>query len=983
MLPALSGTADGHAAAATLRAIRRLLWLLVVPVLALLAVLTVVQYGQRMQDAERDLLRRAQERAQELEAVARPAMDHVRDLRAMLETQWLAPSGTGQQLRAALQERRLLAQGSAPDRPDGWSLDTASAAQRERLGQVWWAEPDGRPPEADWLARAQAFVEAARLVHLRSPGFEATWFAAADVNASFGYPWIDTAGMLKSMGQPSLVQIDGPRREAAQRSVQALARDSEDISFWGSPYVSQLDATLVLSHGAMVVVDGRYVGEVSLDFRIDDLQRRVQRWQEGPGRIWIIDTRHGVLADSTEALIAPSGQALANTPLRAALADRLPGGLGRADLDATLFGPERVHRGEGWVLAAAVRIGAPWLYVQAMPESALRAIVLPTLLPNAVLGMALLMVFVIGQVLMARHFVTPALAVLDYLRRLSHDPAQAAPQLDRRWQGWIDAVSDTFRQQRESQQRERQIDALKAAIIDHAINAIVSTDAAGHIVEFNPAAETMFGWRRDQVLGRPVAELIVPERLRAEHALGMARVSGGGEQRISGRRLQLPAMRADGSEFTVEMVLFRTAVDGQVHFTATLSDITGRLEADRQIERQRDALRQSEKLTAMGSLLAGVAHELNNPLAIVMGRASLLEEKAEGSELAGDALRIREAAERCGRIVRTFLNMARQKPAQHAPVQINDIARAAAEMLAYTLRSHGIALVLELDPSLPELMADGDQIGQVVLNLIVNAQQALGAAVVAEPAADPAAGVAAGAQRISVRTGVEASRDERPPRAWLRVADSGPGVPAALRERIFEPYFTTKGEGIGTGLGLSVSRALVREHGGDLMLEAGPGGAAFRLSLPLGPAPAAVAPQATPIPAEVADAARLLVIDDEADIADLIRTMLEAAGYDVAVAESGAVALELLAEGRFDAIVSDLRMPDMDGVQLWREVGQRHPELARHMLFVTGDTLSTGARQFLDEAGCRGLEKPFTKAELLAAVQLLLGGTRPDTTDTP
>ena len=116
----------------------------------------------------------------------------------------------------------------------------------------------------------------------------------------------------------------------------------------------------------------------------------------------------------------------------------------------------------------------------------------------------------------------------------------------------------------------------------------------------------------------------------------------------------------------------------------------------------------------------------------------------------------------------------------------------------------------------------------------------------------------------------------------------------------------------------------------------------------------------------------MLLVDDEAEIADLMRTLLEAAGYDVATAESGAVALELLGEARFDAIVSDLRMPDMDGAALWREVGLRHPAMARRMLFVTGDTLSPGERQFLIDARCEGLEKPFAKAELLAAVIRLL-----------
>eukprot|EP01136_Pigoraptor_vietnamica_P039612 Opistho-1_new@799 len=169
-------------AVGTLQTTRRLLWLMVVPVLLLLGILTAVQFRQRMQDAERELLHRADERAQELEAIVRPAMAHVRDLRAMLEARWQAPPDFGPDLHHAL----------APA-GGGWTLDAAGKDQRERLGQIWWAERDGRPPEALWLRRAQAFVEQARIVHQRAPGFEATWFAAADVNTSFGYPWLDTA----------------------------------------------------------------------------------------------------------------------------------------------------------------------------------------------------------------------------------------------------------------------------------------------------------------------------------------------------------------------------------------------------------------------------------------------------------------------------------------------------------------------------------------------------------------------------------------------------------------------------------------------------------------------------------------------------------------------------------------------------------------------------------------------------------------------
>jgi two-component system NtrC family sensor kinase len=504
-------------------------------------------------------------------------------------------------------------------------------------------------------------------------------------------------------------------------------------------------------------------------------------------------------------------------------------------------------------------------------------------------------------------------------------------------------------------------EALKSSIFDNAMAALVSTDETGHIVEFNPAAVIMFGIAREQALGRSVAEVMIPPRLRSAHDAGMARVTAGGEQRVMGRRLEMAALRADGSEFPIEMLLWRTAVGSQTFYTASLFDLSERETAKGEIERQREALRQSEKLTAMGSLLAGVAHELNNPLSIVMGRASLLAEKLSDNPLATDAQRIHEAAERCGRIVRTFLNMARSRPANRSEVALNDLATAAVDMLGYVLRSHGIAVTLDLLPGLPPVKADADQIGQIVLNLIVNAQQALGAR--------------DHGRRLTVSTGLTPMTDgdrRRTPRVWMRVRDNGPGIPTELRERVFEPFFTTKVEGVGTGLGLAVSRSIARDHGGELTLQDDGDGACFCLQLPVSGEPEASETEPVPLPDTDEVSARLLVVDDEPEIAELIGEMLAGAGYEVMTAESGAVALAMLEEARFDAIVSDLHMPELDGAGLWREVKRTRPALARRMLFVTGDTLSPTARQFLDEARCDRLNKPFAKAELLARVAALL-----------
>jgi PAS domain S-box-containing protein len=952
-------TAAQQAGAGTQGAARRLLWWMVVPVLALLAVLTFVQYRQRMADSERELQRRADEHAQELEAIARPAMAHVHDLRRLLELNWDTPPDSGPVLRNALSPRPLPPPAAA-GAVDGWSLDGAPESLRAQYGQVWWAPVDARPPDPLWLRRAEMFLRAARVVHERAPGFEATWFVAGDENLNFGYPWVDTGRMLAAMGLPTLQAVDKPRAESVVRSKADLARDPKDITFWGIPYVSQLDGELVQSHGAVVQVAGRYVGEVSLDFRLEALQRIARNWQEPGTRVWVADTALRLLADATEALRPPPGQGLADTQVAVPLAQRLPWKPSADELTALKAPKGSLLHGDNWVVVTAGRPGSPWLYVQAVPQQVLRAQVLPTLLPNALLGLTLLLVFVAGQWLFARWFVTPALRVLGYLRARSTDPQAAVPQLGERWMSWVHAVTDTFETQRLLQQRERASEAFKSAMVDHAPLAIVTSDGQGCIVDFNPAAEGLFGVPRADALGQQLGALILPDAVRD----GPRRLSSGVHT----------ARHRSGREFPMQMLSFRVQIEGEPFDTAFISDLSAQQDAAAQIDRQRDALRQSEKLSAMGTLLAGVAHELNNPLAIVMGRASLLEEKAlaapmgagaEAGAVQDDARRIREAAERCGRIVRTFLNMARQRPPSRSAVQVNDTVRAAADMLGYTLRSHGIKVDLQLAESMPDVQADADQLGQVVLNLVVNAQQAMESV--------------QGARVLTLSTGVEAPRpggsggSGREPRVWLRVADTGTGVPAAARDRLFEPFFTTKAAGFGTGLGLSVSRSIVREHGGDLVLEPRYGGAVFRMSLPIsgGAAPASVAAPLDTAAGELHE--RVLVVDDEAEIADLMRAVLEGAGFDVATAESGAVALEMLAEARFDAIVSDVRMPDIDGAALWRAVREQHPALARRMLFVSGDTLSSQARQVLEETRCPSLDKPFARADLLVAVRDVLG----------
>jgi len=412
--------------------------------------------------------------------------------------------------------------------------------------------------------------------------------------------------------------------------------------------------------------------------------------------------------------------------------------------------------------------------------------------------------------------------------------------------------------------------------------------------------------------------------------------------------------RVDGS-FWCSISWRHIDFDGERALVFSALNIADKKNAEAELERSREALHQSEKMNALGSLLAGVSHELNNPLAIVVGEAILLEEEAEGTPIAASAARIKRAAERCSRIVQTFLAMARQKTPERRACAVNELIEGTLELADYGLRSNGIEVVRRLAPDLPRLWADPDQVSQVMLNLIINAQQALQ--------------TLTGPRCLTIETRLGGDG-----RVAIVVSDNGPGVPADVARRIFDPFYTTKPQGSGTGIGLSFSLGIAEAHGGALQLVPSDTGASFELLLPSAPETAA-----EPVPA-VADAVpvsgeaqrRALVVDDELELAETLARLLQGEGFDVAVAVGGAAAIDQLKDEQFDLVLSDLRMPGVDGPELYAWVRAERPDLAKRIGFVTGDTLGPAAVHFLEEAGRPYIEKPFTRAAIRSLVGELM-----------
>jgi two-component system NtrC family sensor kinase len=366
------------------------------------------------------------------------------------------------------------------------------------------------------------------------------------------------------------------------------------------------------------------------------------------------------------------------------------------------------------------------------------------------------------------------------------------------------------------------------------------------------------------------------------------------------------------------------------------------------IELTRERLTHAEKLSLMGRIVAGVTHELNNPLTAVVGYSELiaLEKGSVLPQTAEDLEKIRKEALRCRTIVHGLTAFSRQLPSEKTLVCLEALLNEALALAAYSLRKNGLAARLELDPNLPSLHADPQQLQQVMLSLVVNAEQAM---------------LGSGSKGlISVIAKTSGST------VRIVVDDQGPGVPRKLRKKIFEPFFSTKPVGQGTGMGLSLSYGIVQEHAGKLWVEDAPGGGArFVVELP---AAAAEPPLEPDVPAAGIARKLILVVDDEENVRSLVARLLSRLGHTPDTAGDAKEARRKLAEGDYDAVISDLRMPDADGRGLFEWMRRKRPDLEKRWIFLTG-SIGEESRPFLQECGRPMLLKPFDLESLDAVLR--------------
>jgi signal transduction histidine kinase len=377
-----------------------------------------------------------------------------------------------------------------------------------------------------------------------------------------------------------------------------------------------------------------------------------------------------------------------------------------------------------------------------------------------------------------------------------------------------------------------------------------------------------------------------------------------------------------------------------------------------QLEAAQTQLLQSEKLSALGEFVAGVAHELNNPLTSVVGFSEILRGENLDAKSQHYSDMIFKAAQRCQRIVSLLLSFARPQKPERKPVSVNTLVESVLEIVGYPLRTNNIEVVTRLDPALPLIMADGNQVQQVVLNILNNASQAIEA-----NQAEGRIVITTTTQRASVR---------------IIIQDNGPGIPQEILPRIFNPFFTTKGVGKGTGLGLSLCYGIIKEHGGTLTPTSRAGeGATFTIDLPAlesngSKAEASGLPSPEKIDRREGAGKRVLIIDDEEPILSLVRENLGNHGYEVMVARHGEAGLNELKESRFDVTFCDWKMPGLNGRQVYERLRTTNPQLCQRMVFITGDVINEQMRQFLESEKVPCVTKPFALPELRAAIRTVL-----------
>ncbi|MEJ2554794.1 MAG: GAF domain-containing protein [Anaerolineae bacterium] len=437
-----------------------------------------------------------------------------------------------------------------------------------------------------------------------------------------------------------------------------------------------------------------------------------------------------------------------------------------------------------------------------------------------------------------------------------------------------------------------------------------------------------------------------------ERLLGSLSIISYRSRRFMAREISL--MEAIGYQLSLAIEnahLYEQLKESEARKTSLLQELEKSLH---ELQQAQAKLVQSEKLAAIGQLVSGVAHELNNPLTSIIGYAQILQSTDLPATAKNDLNRIVEQAQRSARIVQNLLTFGRQHKPERRPVNVNQLIEDTLDLVSYQLKMDQVTVERHLSENIPLTMADPHQLQQVWLNLLQNAQQAM--------QDSPGSGV------LRIRTLISQEGKIR-----VEFSDNGPGIAPEVMEKIFDPFFTTKPVGKGTGLGLSICYGILQEHQGQIWGENNAQrGVTFVVELPVQENDTWAIHATELSKPEASRSAKILVVDDEATILELVDRLLTRQGYEVETAEDGAEAVKRILQDEYDIILLDMLMPQKGGIDTYREIVERRPELASRVIFATGDLATEDTRAFLEETRAGYIAKPFDLAELTRAIEEML-----------
>lgn len=534
------------------------------------------------------------------------------------------------------------------------------------------------------------------------------------------------------------------------------------------------------------------------------------------------------------------------------------------------------------------------------------------------------------------------------------------------WLSWLGTWSEPVKrfffvgrdmtESRLAQETLLESEQLARGIINSALDAFVQTDARGVIRDWNSQAEAIFGWPRADVLGKNVFELIAPNPAQGPIQTDLGQFLKAGHEQVLKPRREVQARRRDGSEFTTELSITALKTRDGFVFNCFMRDLTDKITAE-------DRIRQAEKMEAVGQLTGGIAHDFNNILTVITGTIEILADAVKGEpQLAAITRMIDEAASRGADLTQHLLAFARKQPLEPKETDVNTLIIDTAKLLQRTLGEH-VEIESVFEDELCPALVDPNQLATAILNLALNARDAM-----------------PGGGKLIIETGsvvldenyARMHSDVRPGRyAMIAVSDTGTGIPANMLDKVFNPFFTSKGPGKGTGLGLSMVYGFVKQSAGHIMIYSEEGhGTTIKMYLP--PASGTL-PAAEPTPALVVEGGHetILVVEDDKLVRDYVLTQLHSLGYVTLDAANATEALAIANAGRpFDLLFTDVIMPGINGRQLANEILQIKPGL--RVLFTSGYTENAIIHHGRLDEGVLLLAKPYRKSDMAIMIRKAL-----------